>query len=83
LFGLEETIIPDHLEAQMNNSYLEWEVPTSVEEEHNDVNEEDILGLTDNDIEFQCITKMRWFAMSRDMTKMISKVMVNMESTRR
>jgi hypothetical protein len=38
----------------MMDSYLEREVPTSVEEEHDDdVNEADILGLTDDDIEFQ------------------------------
>jgi hypothetical protein len=40
-------------EAEMRDSYLEREVPTSVEEDHDDVNEIDILGLTDNDIEFQ------------------------------
>jgi hypothetical protein len=34
-------------EAEMRDSYLEWEVPTSVEEEHNDVNEAAILGLID------------------------------------
>jgi hypothetical protein len=42
----------------MNNldtmdSYMENEAPTSVEEEQDDVNEVDILGLTDDDIEFQ------------------------------
>jgi hypothetical protein len=37
----------------MRDSYLEREVPTGVEEEHDDVNEADILGLTDDDIEFQ------------------------------
>jgi hypothetical protein len=40
-------------EAEMGDSYLEREVPTGVEEDHNDVNEEDILGFTDDDIEFQ------------------------------
>jgi hypothetical protein len=40
-------------EAEMRDSYLEREVPTSVEEEHVDVNEADILGLTDDDIVFQ------------------------------
>jgi hypothetical protein len=39
-------------EIEMRNSYLEREVPTSVEEEHNDVNEADILGLLDDDIVF-------------------------------
>jgi hypothetical protein len=34
----------------MMDSYLEREVLTSVEEEHDDVNEADILGLTDDDI---------------------------------
>jgi hypothetical protein len=37
----------------MRNSYLERDVPTGVEEEHDDVNEVDILGLTDDDIMFQ------------------------------
>jgi hypothetical protein len=38
----------------MRNSYLEREVPIGVEEDHgNDVNEPDILGFTDDDIEFQ------------------------------
>jgi hypothetical protein len=40
-------------EAEMRDSYLEREVPTSVEEEHNDVNEADILGLTNHNIVFQ------------------------------
>jgi hypothetical protein len=36
----------------MRDSYLEREVPTSVEEEHDDVNETDILYLTDDNIMF-------------------------------
>jgi hypothetical protein len=40
-------------EANMSDSYLEREVLTGVEEEHDDVNEVDILGFTDGDIEFQ------------------------------
>jgi hypothetical protein len=40
-------------EAEMMDSYLEREVPTSVEEEHHDVNKADILGLIDDDIKFQ------------------------------
>jgi hypothetical protein len=37
----------------MRDSYLEREVPTGVKEDHNDdVNEPDILGFTDDDIEF-------------------------------
>jgi hypothetical protein len=40
-------------EEEMRDSYLEREVPTGVEEDHDDVNEEDILGFTDDDIEFQ------------------------------
>jgi hypothetical protein len=32
---------------------VEREVPTGVEEDHDDVNEADILGFTDDDIEFQ------------------------------
>jgi hypothetical protein len=41
-------------EAEMRDSYLEREVPTGVEEDHHDdVNEPDILGFTDDDIEFE------------------------------
>jgi hypothetical protein len=40
-------------EAEMWDSYLERKVPTSVEEEQDDVNEVDILVLTNDDIEFQ------------------------------
>jgi hypothetical protein len=40
-------------EVEMRDSHLEREVPTSVEEDHDDVNEADILGFTDDDIEFQ------------------------------
>jgi hypothetical protein len=38
--------------AKMRDSYLEREVPTSVEDDDDDVNEQDILGFTDDDIEF-------------------------------
>jgi hypothetical protein len=37
----------------MRDSYLEREVPTGVEEDHDDVNEADILGFIDDNIEFQ------------------------------
>jgi hypothetical protein len=37
----------------MRDSYLEREVPTGVEEDHNNVNKVDILRFTDVDIEFQ------------------------------
>jgi hypothetical protein len=40
-------------EAEMRDSYMEREVPTSVEEDHDDVNEANILGFTDDDIKFQ------------------------------
>jgi hypothetical protein len=41
-------------EAEMRDSYLEREVPTVVEEDHNDdVNEPNILWFTNDDIEFQ------------------------------
>jgi hypothetical protein len=40
-------------EAEMRDSYLEREVSIGVEEDHNDLNKADILGFTDNDIEFQ------------------------------
>jgi hypothetical protein len=39
-------------EAEMRDLHLEGEVPTSVEEDHNDVNKAGILGFTDDDIEF-------------------------------
>jgi hypothetical protein len=39
-------------EAEMRDSYVEREVPTGVEEDHDDVNEADILGFTDDNIEF-------------------------------
>jgi hypothetical protein len=37
----------------MIDSYLEREVPTGVKEDHDDVNESDILGFTNDDIQFQ------------------------------
>jgi hypothetical protein len=37
----------------MRDSYVETEVPTGVEEDHDDMNETDILGFIDDDIEFQ------------------------------
>jgi hypothetical protein len=37
----------------MRDSYLERELHTGVKEDHDDVNEADILGFTDDDIEFQ------------------------------
>jgi hypothetical protein len=40
-------------EAEMGDSYLEREVPTSVEDHNDDVSEPNILGFTDDDIEFQ------------------------------
>jgi hypothetical protein len=36
----------------MRDSYVERVVPTNVEEDHDDVNETDILWFTDDDIEF-------------------------------
>jgi hypothetical protein len=36
----------------MRDSYLEREVLTSVKEEHDNVNEVDTLGFTEDDIEF-------------------------------
>jgi hypothetical protein len=44
-------------EAEMSVSYLEREVPTDVEEEHEDVNEAYILGLSDDDIVYQVVIK--------------------------
>jgi hypothetical protein len=40
-------------EPEKRDSYLEREVPTGVEEEDNDVNKVNILGLTDDNIMFQ------------------------------
>jgi hypothetical protein len=40
-------------EAKMRDSYLEREVPTGVKEDHDDLSEIDILGFTDDNIEFQ------------------------------
>jgi hypothetical protein len=37
----------------MRDSHLEREVSTGVEEDHDNVNEADILEFTDDDIEFQ------------------------------
>jgi hypothetical protein len=36
----------------MGDSYLEREIPTGVEEDHDDVNKSFILGFTDDDIKF-------------------------------
>jgi hypothetical protein len=45
-------------EAEMRDSYLEREVPTGAEEDHDDdMNTLDILGLTDDDIMFQVHNK--------------------------
>jgi hypothetical protein len=40
-------------EEEVRDSYLEMEVPTGIEEDHDDVNKTNILGFTDDDIEFQ------------------------------
>jgi hypothetical protein len=37
----------------MRDLYMEREVHTSVKEDHDDVNEANILGFTDDNIEFQ------------------------------
>jgi hypothetical protein len=39
-------------EAKMRDSFMEREVPSGVEEDHDDVNEANILGFTDDDIKF-------------------------------
>jgi hypothetical protein len=39
-------------EVEMSDSYMEREVPTGVEEDHDDVNEAGILGFTNDNIEF-------------------------------
>jgi hypothetical protein len=40
-------------EAEMRDSHLEREVSTGVKEDHDDMNETDIIGFTDDDIEFE------------------------------
>jgi hypothetical protein len=40
-------------EVEMRDSYLERQIPNGVKEDHDNVNEADILGFTDDDIEFQ------------------------------
>jgi hypothetical protein len=40
-------------EVEMRDSYMERDVLTGVEKDHDDVNEADILGFTDDDIEFE------------------------------
>jgi hypothetical protein len=49
-------------EVEIRYSYLKREAPTSVKEDHDDVNKIDILGFTDDDIEFQVhnIEEMVW-----------------------
>jgi hypothetical protein len=71
-------------EAEMRDSYLAREVPTGVEEDQdNNVNKSDILGFTNDDIEFQVHNIEEMVQMSRDMVTMISTVMVSLQSTRR
>jgi histidinol phosphatase-like PHP family hydrolase len=36
----------------MIDSFMEMEVPTGVEEDHDDMNDVDILGFIDDDIDF-------------------------------
>jgi hypothetical protein len=40
-------------ESEIRDSHLEREVPIGVKKDHDDVNEADILGFIDDDIEFQ------------------------------
>jgi hypothetical protein len=40
-------------QVEMRDSYLEREVPTNVDDHDDDVNKPDIVGFTDDDIEFQ------------------------------
>jgi hypothetical protein len=43
----------DLIKQIVRDSYMKREVPIGVEEDHDDVNEADILGFTNDDIEFQ------------------------------
>jgi hypothetical protein len=61
------------IEAEMTDSYLKREVPIGVEADHDDVNEVDILGFIDDDIEFQV----------HNVEEMVCNVMANLQSTRR
>jgi hypothetical protein len=69
-------------EAEIRDSYLEREVPTGVEQDHDDdVNEPDILGFTDDDIKFQVNN-------IEEMVRNVERhgdgiVMVNLQSIRR
>jgi hypothetical protein len=56
----------------MRGSCLEREIPTGVEEDHDDANEADILGFIDDDIEFQVHN-----------IEKNNTVMANLQSTRR
>jgi hypothetical protein len=69
----------------MRNLYLEKEVPTGVEEDDDNVNEEDILGFTDDDIEFQVhnIEEMAHNVERHNDDDQYSNGTVNLQSTRR
>jgi hypothetical protein len=45
-------------EAEMRDSYLEREVPTGVKDHDDDVNQSDILGFIDDNIEFQVYNRV-------------------------
>jgi hypothetical protein len=70
-------------EAEMRDSYPEMEVPNGLKEEHDDVNEADLLGLIDDDIEFQVYTHRGDGTQYRDIAMIISTVITNLYSTRR
>jgi hypothetical protein len=69
----------------MRNLYLEKEVPTGVEEDDDDVNEEDLLGFTDDDIEFQVhnIEEMAHNVVRHNDDDQYSNGTVNLQSKRR
>jgi hypothetical protein len=49
-----DDVLSSHLiKHGLIDSYIEREVPTSVKEDHDDMNEADILGFTDDDIKIE------------------------------
>jgi hypothetical protein len=73
-----------HGDVGLNEDEMREEVPTDgVPEEDDDVNEADILRLSDDDIVSQVDNIEEMVTMLRDTLTMINTVMVNLQSTRR
>jgi hypothetical protein len=67
----------------MRDSYVERKVPIDVKEDHDDVNEVDILGFTNDDIKFQVHNIEEMVCNTERHATIISTIMVNLQSTRR